>query len=149
MQLSRKSKANELPIRRTLGITLVQTFNWVYDQAQEFFAAYGITAQQYNVLKIIHDAKEPLSTAQILDQMIEKNAGVSRLVDRLVLKGLITKQAKLTDKRQIDASLTKEGLKVYQEVTRNLETADNVYASLTDKEVIALTRLLNKIKDKE
>ncbi len=135
-----------LPPRRKLGINLVHTFNWVYERSQLFFAGYGLTSQQYNVLKILYDAGQPLSTSEILEEMIEKNAGVSRLVDRLIQKQLMQKEMSATDKRRIDASLTEKGTLLYLEVTHHLKKVDAVYRALTDKEVATLNRLLDKIR---
>lgn len=142
----KKTKAEELPLRRRLGITMVETYNNVYERSQEFFATYGLTSQQYNVLSILHDAGKPLSTSNILKKMLEKNAGVSRLVDRLIIKELVEKNVNTDDKRLIDVKLTNKGEMVYEKVTGDLSGVDDVYGGLTDREVEELIRLLEKMK---
>jgi len=135
-----------MSIRRQLGINLVKTFNWVYDRSQLFFAEYGLTSQQYNVLKILYEADRPISTSEVLEQMVEKNAGVSRLVDRLVIKNLVQKKPNAVDKRLIDIKLTPSGESLCQEITNHLDQVDTVYAGLTDKDVAELNHLLDKIR---
>ncbi|MBV8325066.1 MarR family transcriptional regulator [Chryseobacterium sp.] len=135
----------ELPIRRKLGIMMVETYNSVYEQSQEFFADYGLTSQQYNVLSILHETGTPLSTSDILKKMLEKNAGVSRLVDRLIAKDLVEKNVNPNDKRLIDVKLTDKGEVLYTNVSKELSGVDKVYANLTDEETEMLIRLLSKI----
>ncbi|AZA84485.1 MarR family transcriptional regulator [Chryseobacterium lactis] len=142
----KKTKTEKLPLRRKLGITMVETYNTVYERSQEFFATYGLTSQQYNVLSILNDAGGPLSTSDILKKMLEKNAGVSRLVDRLILKELVEKNVNKGDKRLIDVKLTDKGEYLYQQVTANLSGVDEVYNALADEEVEVLLRLLEKMK---
>lgn len=144
----KKSNIQELPLRRKLGITLVESYTRAYEQSQLFFAEYELTSQQYNVLSILHEAGMPLSTSDILQKMLEKNAGVSRLVDRLILKHLVEKKHNSKDKRLIDVKLTSKGEKLYQEVTSHLVGVDTIYNSLTDQDVETLIYLLEKIKNK-
>ncbi|MDC8099350.1 MarR family winged helix-turn-helix transcriptional regulator [Chryseobacterium rhizosphaerae] len=137
----------EIPLRRKLGISMVETYNSVYEQSQEFFAKYGLTSQQYNVLSILYDAGTPLSTSAILKRMLEKNAGVSRLVDRLIAKDLVEKKVNPEDKRLIDVQLTGKGEVLYYEVFTALPDVDAVYKNLTDTEVELLMTLLSKIRE--
>ncbi|GEP89004.1 DNA-binding transcriptional regulator, MarR family [Chitinophaga terrae (ex Kim and Jung 2007)] len=140
-----KLQIEELPLRRQLALNLVKTFNWVTEHWQRFFEAYGLTSQQYNVLKIIAEAERPLSTSEILNKMVEKSAGVSRLVDRLVIKNLVEKKINASDKRLIDVSLTPTGTALLYEIAENLEKVDEVYAVLDEEEAETLNRLLAKI----
>jgi DNA-binding MarR family transcriptional regulator len=137
----------EIPLRRKLGISMVETYNSVYEQSQEFFAKYGLTSQQYNVLSILYDAGTPLSTSAILKRMLEKNAGVSRLVDRLIAKDLVEKKVNPEDKRLIDVQLTGKGEVLCHEVFTALPDVDAVYKNLTDTEVELLMTLLSKIRE--
>lgn len=139
---------NDIPLRRKLGITMVETYNNVYEKSQEFFAEYGLTSQQYNVLSILHDAGTPLSTSDILKKMLEKNAGVSRLVDRLIVKDLVEKSVNPDDKRLIDVKLTKKGEALCNKVSDALPGVDAVYGNLADEEVEMLISLLSKIGKK-
>ncbi|WP_185287773.1 MarR family winged helix-turn-helix transcriptional regulator [Chryseobacterium lactis] len=142
----KKPKAEGLPLRRQLGISMVETYNNVYERSQEFFATYGLTSQQYNVLSILYDAGEPLSTSDILKKMLEKNAGVSRLVDRLIVKEFVEKSVNTGDKRLIDVRLTDKGEALYKTVTKDLSGVDDVYGALTDEEVEVLIRLFEKMR---
>ncbi|MET3036003.1 MarR family transcriptional regulator [Chryseobacterium sp. NRRL B-14859] len=141
-----KKDLNEIPLRRKLGIAMVETYNNVYEKSQEFFAQYELTSQQYNVLSILHDAGTPLSTSDILKKMLEKNAGVSRLVDRLIVKDLVEKNINPNDKRLIDVRLTEKGESLYAKVSDALPEVDKVYGGLTDDETETLLFLLSRIR---
>ena len=142
-------KKQTLPsIKRELGLNLLETFNWAYTKSQLFFARYGLTSQQYNVLKILAENDKALSTSDILAQMVEKNAGVSRLVDRLVLKKLVVKETVASDKRLIAIIITNEGETLLNKVNEDLHVLDEeVYGALSDQEADQLNYLLKKIKN--
>lgn len=140
------NEEEQIPIRRKLGVELVKTFYSLYDNSQLFFSQYQLTSQQYNLLKILYDSDTPLSTSKILDQMVEKNAGVSRLTDRLVAKGLVAKKTNNIDKRLIDAYLTDKGKTLCETVHQNLKIVDELYAVLTDDEVESMLVMLAKLR---
>lgn len=140
-----KDSKHEISARQRLGITLYETYQHVFDKSQVFFEKFGLTSQQFNVLSILDEADTPLSTSDILKRMIEKNAGVSRLVDRLILKGLIEKKINVNDRRLIDIKLTSDGEKLCKQVFSRLSEIEEIYGSLTDKEVETLSNLLSKL----
>ncbi|MDR2282017.1 MAG: MarR family transcriptional regulator [Sphingobacterium sp.] len=141
-----KQIAKDLTIRRRVGVELVETFQYAYDRSQEFFLQYGLTSKQYNILSILNSTEGPVSTSAILKLMVEKNAGVSRLVDRLISKKWVKKTTNSTDKRLIDIQLTKEGRALYDIVTTNLHEVDKVYDGLTDEEALQFCLLLKKVR---
>src|SRR5688572_14068516 len=84
-------------------VNLLYTANWLQNKNQEFFKSYGITAQQFNILRILkgqHPAS--ISATEIKSRMLDKNSDVSRLLDRLVTKQLVLKQLCPKDKRAFD-----------------------------------------------
>lgn len=141
-----QSRSKEgLSLRNQLGVELMETYNTLNDKSIAFFAKYGITSQQYNVLAILYLAGS-MSTSNILEWMFEKNAGVSRLVDRLVKKQLVVKKPNKTDKRLIVVSLTEKGRIVYENTLQNLKELENNSKNLSDEEVEQLIKLLLKLK---
>lgn len=145
--MNKKAKNEKLPLRRQLGIELVQTYYGLYERSQLFFAGYGLTSQQYNILKILHEEKKTLSTSAILERLVEKNAGVSRLIDRLVAKDLVIKEVNFRDRRLADVLLTEQGTILYRKVTKSLHKVDQIYDSLTDEEIRVMLQLLSKLKN--
>ena len=72
-------------------INLIYTYNWMNEKMKKVFDNEGITGQQYNILRILRGAGKPISTLQIRERMLDKMSDTSRIVDRLVLKGLAKK----------------------------------------------------------
>lgn len=85
------------------AVNLLYTSGWLRDQMKMIFDREDITAQQFNMLRILRGSfPAPLSTLQIRDRMLEKMSDTSRLVDRLVTKGLVKKITSETDRRLVD-----------------------------------------------
>src|SRR6202165_2131340 len=89
----------------TLG--LLRTADAVKRSLAQVIEPYGITPQQYNVLRILRGAgEEGLPTLSIGERMIEQTPGVTRLLDRLEAKGLVARCRGESDRRQVFCRLT-------------------------------------------
>lgn len=139
----KKNKESLIPTHR-LGVEIMEAFNMLNDKATEFFGAFDVTPQQYNVIAILYTAG-PLSTSDILEWMFEKNAGVSRLVDRLVKKGLAIKNQNTKDRRLVKVDLTDSGKCLYNTIGKVIYKLDNHSVNLTEEEVQLLISLLTKL----
>jgi DNA-binding MarR family transcriptional regulator len=70
-------------------VNLIYTLGWIRDKTRCILEAEDITAQQFNILRILRGSfPKPLSTLQIRERMLEKMSDTSRIVDRLITKGL-------------------------------------------------------------
>jgi DNA-binding MarR family transcriptional regulator len=135
-------------VYQKVSINLIYTMTWADVRLQEFFGEFSLTSSQYNVLRILRGQHpEPVSTALIRDRMIHRNAGVSRLVDRLEEKGLLTKSTCETDRRLVDVVITEAGLSVLKQMDDQKARIDEIYANLSAAEAVELSRLLDKIRD--
>src|SRR5580700_8420276 len=73
------------------AINIVYTYNWITEKMNRIFDESEITPQQFNILRILRGAGEPLSTLQIRQRMLDRMSDTSRIVDRLVKKGIVKK----------------------------------------------------------
>jgi DNA-binding MarR family transcriptional regulator len=128
------------------GINLIYTFNWVTEQMKNLFEKHGLTSQQFNILRILRGAGQPLSTLQIRQRMLDKMSDTSRIVDRLVLKGLVKKVISKVDKRLVDVSITDKGKKLLAKLDAHQEEMDAVLSNLTESDAKTLNKLLDKIR---
>lgn len=125
-------------------INLLFTASWIQTQQQQFFKSYGITNQQFNILRILKGQyPQAISATEIKLRMIDKNSDVSRLLDRLASKKLILKQTCPKDKRAADVSITQAGLAILTELDKKQKQIDTVL-SLSEKEAVELSNLLDK-----
>jgi len=129
------------------GINLIYTFNWVTEQTKNLFEKNGLTAQQFNILRILRGAGEPLSTLQIRQRMLDKMSDTSRIVDRLIIKGLVKKNISKDDKRLVDVSITDKGKKLLAKLDGHQDEMDAVLSNLSDSEAKTLNKLLDKIRE--
>jgi len=126
-------------------INLIYTSNWLQNKQQEFFKSFGITGQQFNILRILKGQfPKTISATEIKSRMLDRNSDVSRLLDRLAGKKLITKKTCPNDKRASDVLITAEGITLLDEVNKT-QTHDLVL-SLSDDKASKLSDLLDKAR---
>ena len=127
-------------------INLIYTFNWVNEKINKRFEPFDITQQQFNILRILRGAGQPLSTLQIRQRMLDKMSDTSRIVDRLVKKGMVKKSTCREDRRLVDVLLTDKGKKLLQSMDGMNEEMDSVFKYLSNEEAKLLNVLLDKIR---
>lgn len=117
----------------------------------EFFQSlkkHGLAEQQYNVLRILRGFRSaaPLSIGFIKERMLDKDSDVSRIVDRLYEKGLLTRKENSEDRRQKAIEITDKGLALLDSMLECEKAADNLMKDLTLEEIAELNRILDKIR---
>lgn len=127
-------------------VNLIYTYNWMNERMKLFFDKEKITAQQFNILRILRGAGKPISTLQIRQRMLDKMSDSSRIVDRLVLKNLVKKNTCANDKRLVDVLITDKGKKLLEKLDHYETDMDAVMGSLSEGEVKTLNILLDKIR---
>ena len=112
------------------------------------FDERGITGQQYNVLRILRGAGPAgLPTLEIAERMVEQSPGVTRLIDRLDVKGLVARERGDDDRRQVIVRITKRGLALLTELDLPVDRLDGeALGGLDDGEVAALIALVTKVR---
>jgi DNA-binding MarR family transcriptional regulator len=127
-------------------INLIFTYNWTTERLKQIIDKEDLTMQQFNILRILRGSKPALSTLQIRDRMLDKMSDTSRIVDRLVLKGLVKKVTSKTDKRLVDVTITDKGRKLLQKMDKHEEDIEAIMKALSINEAKTLNKLLDKIR---
>jgi DNA-binding MarR family transcriptional regulator len=108
----RQNKPFDSPAHEAL-LALLRTADAVTRAVAVAIEPHGITSQQFNVLRILRGAQpDPLPTLEIAERMIERTPGITRLLDRLEAKALVSRVRCPTDRRQVHCRITKAGLDV-------------------------------------
>jgi DNA-binding MarR family transcriptional regulator len=128
------------------SINIIFTFNWMTEKTKAIFEREGLTSQQFNILRILRGAGGPLSTLQIRQRMLDKMSDTSRIVDRLIIKGLVKKTVSKTDKRLVDVSITDKGKKVLAKLDKCEDQMDAVVKTISEAEAKTLNMILDKIR---
>ncbi len=132
------------------AINLLYTNSWMRERTKIIFDTEDITPQQFNILRILRGSfPKPLSTLQIRERMIEKMSDTSRIVDRLITKGLVKKLVCKNDRRLVDIIITDKGKKLLERLDARQDEIDSVLRNLSEKEATLLSDLLEKIRSSE
>lgn len=128
------------------AINIIYTFNWMNERMKAMFDKEDITPQQFNILRILRGAGKPISTLQIRQRMLDKMSDTSRIVDRLLTKGLVKKNTCPGDKRLVDVSITEKGKKLLERMDLLAPEMDALFKNLNDADARLLNKLLDKIR---
>lgn len=134
--------------RQKAMINLTYTHNWLNEHFKRFLDQFDLTAQQFNILRILRGAAKPLSTLQIRERMLDKMSDTSRIVDRLILKNMVQKNICERDKRLVDVQITQTGLDVLASIDQYEDEMDNIINGLSPNEAKQLNYLLDKLRNK-
>ena len=129
-------------IKATLNI--LYTANWITSHQNEFFLPYGISPQQFNILRILNGAKKPLKVQTIKERMVERSPNATRLMDKLCAKELISREHCPNDRRVVYIEITKKGKGLLKDISKHLK--DDLLKNLTEEEAKKLSDLLDKIR---
>ena len=130
-----------------LTVNIMFTSGWLLARYSKILKPYGLSEQQYNVLKALRKHfPETLNINFIMAGMKDKMSNTSRLVDKLVLKDLVTKVKSLHDSRSVNVMLTAKGLALIDELIPIMSNFEKDLPGLNQEEVELLNTLLTKLK---
>jgi len=130
-----------------MGINIIYTANWLNEKMGQILSTEDITQQQYNILRILRGSDVPLSTLKIRERMLDKMSDTSRIVDRLIVKGLVEKTACVKDKRLVDITVTKRGLQLLEKLDSLNDHIDSILNGVSEKEAQAMNQVLDKLRE--
>ncbi|MEI9922111.1 MAG: MarR family transcriptional regulator [Bacteroidota bacterium] len=135
-------------IYQKVAVNILFTSNWLMGRQQDFFKLFGITTQQFNILRILRGQHpSAISGVEIKSRMIDRNSDISRLLDRLLKKDLISKSQSENDKRAANVSITQKGLDLLHALDEKfIEAERGHFAGLSEAEALQLSQLLDKAR---
>lgn len=111
MNSRRKSSSLSLPLENRVFVALLQTADTLSQEAEQALKAAGLTGAQYNVLRILRGAEpQGLPCRGIGDRMISHDPDMTRLLDRMEKRGLITRERQTDDRRVVKTRITPQAL---------------------------------------
>lgn len=129
-----------------LVLNLLFTSNWLKQKDTERFAPFGLSPQQYNILRILRGAKgKRMSMHEITARMLDRAPNATRLTDKLCLKKLVLRERSEDDRRVVHLRISPEGNELLATIDK---VADNELFSLARKLSIAEARQVNAALDK-
>jgi DNA-binding MarR family transcriptional regulator len=129
-------------------VNIIYTYNWLYSRQYDLLKPYGLTIQQYNILRILKGQHpNPASIKLLKERMLDKMSDASRLVEKLRTKGLVERKECPKDRRNVDILITEEGLKLLRTLEKKINEFDNLLSNLEEEEINRLNILLDKMRD--
>lgn len=125
-------------------LNIIYTANWITSCQNEFFKDFGISPQQYNILRILRGANAPLKVQTIKDRMLERSPNATRLMDKLCAKNYIERLPSEHDRRVVKINITKEGRELLDSIPKNLNK--ELLKNLSEEEGKQLSDLLDKMR---
>ena len=136
--------------RQKAMINILYTYGWLLERIKNFLAKEDITHQQFNILRILRGtAPRPLSTLQIRERMLDKMSDTSRIVDRLITKGLVKKTICPADKRLVDVVITDKGQDLLKRMDKESDQVNTIMANLSENDAEMLSSLLDRLRGSE
>lgn len=139
------------PLEDALFVTILRIADRLAQQAEQVIKPSGLTATQYNVLRILRGAEpEGLPCRVIGDRMISRDPDMTRLLDRLEKQGCITRERQTDDRRVIKTRITAEGLKQLKKLDQPIhELHQGQFRHMSAAKLRQLAELLDEIGKRE
>lgn len=134
------------PLQKAV-VNILFTNNWLNRHSSEILKPHEISLQQYNLLRILkgQDPK-PATISLLTERMLDKMSNASRLVEKLLAKGLVERNACPNDRRQVHVSITARGKELLLTIAKELDEHDIAKGKLSDQELEQLSDLLDKLR---
>lgn len=128
-------------------INIVFTSNWITGILEKRANLEQITLQQFNVLRILRGQyPKPATNSLVKERMLDKMPDVSRIIDRLVAKELVSRGKCNTDRRAVDVMITQKGLNTLEALEESMMMMDILQQNITEEECLILNGLLDKLR---
>jgi DNA-binding MarR family transcriptional regulator len=128
-------------------VNLIFTYNWLYERHSNLLKPYGVTIQQFNLLRILRGQyPNPTTVKLIKERMLDKMSDASRLVEKLRAKEMVDRNICPKDRRTVDVIITEKGLKLLEEIDKKEKDFNQLLSNLESGEIDQLNVLLDKLR---
>lgn len=130
-------------------LNIIYTQNVINDKFNEIVKLYDLSSEQYNVLRILRGQKgNPANMCLIQERMLAKTSNTTRLVDKLLLKNLVTREVCSKNRRKIEVLITQKGLAILNALDAKIIDHENSFSkNLKPEELELLNQLIEKYRN--
>ncbi len=129
------------------SINLLFSGSWFSGHIGRSLKTFGISQQQFNILRILKGAQKPLSVKELTSRMLDRSSNASRLVDKLLDKRFVERTVCQTDRRQVEVAITEKGIDLIDKASKAVkEITQNIFSNLSKNEAKELSRLLDLLR---
>ena len=128
-------------------INILFTSGWLSAKNACNLKPYGISPQQFNILRILRGQHpKPATVNLLIDRMLDKNSNASRLVEKLRLKKFVERATCAEDRRAVNVVITQKGLDLLAQIDKEETAFLKGLKNLSEKEAEQMNVLLDKIR---
>lgn len=136
-------------LEREVAVTLLRTGDVLHHAVDITLRPLGASQEQYNVLRILRGAgPEGLPTLEIAQRMIARSPNITRLVDKLIAKGLVQRNAVAGDRRVVRITATARGLELLEELNEAVDGMLVPLGTLAPRQLKELVTLLDAVRER-
>ena len=142
----KKKQAFDSPEQEAM-LNLLRTNDQMQNRFGRLFREHGLTASQYNILRILRGEGQPLPSLEVADRMVQVVPAITGLIDRLEKAELVTRHRCEKDRRVVYVAITKKALKLLEQMDQPVaDLHDQLLGHLTRSELKQLIGLLEKAR---
>ena len=140
-----------IPLEDQLFVAILKTADSLSQDAEQVIKSAGLTATQYNVLRILRGAEpDGLLCRGIAERMISRDPDMTRLLDRLEKQGWISRERQQDDRRVIIARITAGGLKLLKKLDQPVHDLHKAqFHHMSAAKLKELAELLSEVQKRE
>ena len=128
-------------------INILFTSGWLSAKHAYSLKPYGISTQQFNILRILRGQHpKPATVNLLIDRMLDKNSNASRLVEKLRIKKLVDRAVCPDDRRAVNVIITQKGLDLLEELDKLDLNLTKEMKNISEKEAAIISSLLDKLR---
>jgi DNA-binding MarR family transcriptional regulator len=133
--------------RQKMLINLIYTYNAISSKMQEFLKSESLTMQQYNILRILRGQyPNPSTNSLVKERMLDRNSDVTRIIDRMIRDGLVSRVNCESDRRRVDITITDLGLEKLKRLDTMSTQMDTIATGLSEEESTIMNDMLDKLR---
>jgi DNA-binding MarR family transcriptional regulator len=149
MELEKEIHQNKFQSeQQKLLLNIIFTASWFNLKNTQRLKPYGISPQQYNILRILRGQYPNSATVTLLtERMLDKNSNASRLVEKLRLKQLLDRCECPEDRRAVNVRITDKGLALLNKLDEKDNQMEKHLSNVSDEEATLVNRILDKLRE--
>lgn len=133
-----------------LALNIMYTGNWLHLLQTRKLKEFGLSHQQYNVLRILRGQyPNEASVGEVLSRMLEPSSNITRLVDKLEQKKLVSRCENKNNRRMQELRITEEGLNLLTTIGERMENIQQLVAAISETDAKIANDVLDKMRDTE
>jgi DNA-binding MarR family transcriptional regulator len=131
------------------ALNLMFTGEWMMARVDSLLKPHDLSSQQYNVLRILRGQQgKPINLYTIQDRMLNRMSNATRLVEKLRLKGLVTRELCEQNRRKVEISITEKGLQLLEAIDPLMQQLEeDTFKNISEEQVSQLSNMLDDLRE--